>query len=294
MSVIVGDCRNLSDFRAFKFAILLQREVGYMTINSIFSELTKLCSVLGSEVQRLEKEISKAPKGSLRISSSRGHPRMYFRENQSVRNGKYITNMKLAEALVQKEYDKTVLSELKKLLRILNVLISALKNSKLGSFTSGYSEFRKKMITENYLLMPDSEYAEKWLSRPFITKEFKPGDSEHYTQKELRVSSKSEARIGDMLDSMNIPYKYQARIKVGNCIYHPDFICLNVRTRREIIWEHCGKMDDPEYLEDFMRRIENYQKNGYVIGVDLILTFETLKMPMNSKIVLRTINNYLI
>lgn len=75
---------------------------------------------------------------------------------------------------------------------------------------------------------------------------------------------------------------------------YPDFTVLNVRTKKEMYWEHMGMMDDSNYREKAIRKIESYERNGYYPGESLILTFETEVSPMNSKIVSNMIDNYFI
>ena len=74
---------------------------------------------------------------------------------------------------------------------------------------------------------------------------------------------------------------------------HPDFTVLNVRKRKENLWEHMGKMDDENYRDYALNRIIDYEKQGIFPGDKLILTHETLNNPINSKIIEKTILNYL-
>lgn len=51
-------------------------------------------------------------------------------------------------------------------------------------------------------------------------------------------------------------------------------------------------MDNPDYVEKAIYRINAYLKNGYVIGETLILTFETEAQPLNTREVERLIRHY--
>ncbi len=44
-------------------------------------------------------------------------------------------------------------------------------------------------------------------------------------------------------------------------------------------------MDSPEYCEKALRKIEFYIKNEIFLGENLIITYETNAMPLNTKIV---------
>ena len=76
-------------------------------------------------------------------------------------------------------------------------------------------------------------------------------------------------------------------------IIHPDFQALHAGTNEEVFWEHFGMMDDHDYAENAVRRIELYEKNGYFPGKQLILTFETGSRPLNVKMIEMIIEQYL-
>ena len=52
-------------------------------------------------------------------------------------------------------------------------------------------------------------------------------------------------------------------------------------------------MDDPEYAGDLARRLTLYAQKNIICGKNLILTMETLKNPLNTKDVERTIETFL-
>ncbi len=118
--------------------------------------------------------------------------------------------------------------------------------------------------------------------------------SEIVTEKGEVVRSKSEKILADKLNLMNIPYHYEQPLFLnGYGTIHPDFTVLNKSTRKEYYWEHFGLMDNPEYCEKAIKKIETMQKNGIYIGEKLIVTFETQSHPLNMKIVENTIKKYL-
>lgn len=52
-------------------------------------------------------------------------------------------------------------------------------------------------------------------------------------------------------------------------------------------------MDDLDYVENALRKITLYEKNGIFTGDSLILTYETKKNPINQKVVRGMIQRYL-
>ena len=67
---------------------------------------------------------------------------------------------------------------------------------------------------------------------------------------------------------------------------------LNVGTRKVIYLEHLGMMDDYEYMMLAMKKIENYEKNGYLLGKDLVLTHETSQRPLDVRVVDNIIDTF--
>ena len=48
--------------------------------------------------------------------------------------------------------------------------------------------------------------------------------------------------------------------------------------------EHLGMLDDSEYLESTLWKLNVFEKNGIYLGDSLFLTHETGKHPLNSKV----------
>lgn len=93
---------------------------------------------------------------------------------------------------------------------------------------------------------------------------------------------------------MGIPYVYEVPLYLEGYGYiKPDFVVLNKKNRREYYWEHLGMMDNKEYCEKAIKKIETFEKNGIFPGENLILTYETYEQPLNIKVVEKLISEYL-
>lgn len=97
-----------------------------------------------------------------------------------------------------------------------------------------------------------------------------------------------------MLYHYKIPYKYECplTLKNGFTIY-PDFTVLNVKQRKEIYWEHRGMMDDREYIRNSVQRIKQLNKEGIMLGDNLIITEESLTSPLGTDEIKMIIKKYL-
>ena len=153
------------------------------------------------------------------------------------------------------------------------------------------SPSRKKMVDAR--IISDKEYVNQWSAKIYSGKDFAEGHAEIYTEKKERVRSKSEKIIADMLYHKNIPYKYECPINLkGLGMIYPDFTCLRLADRKTILWEHLGMMDDADYVEKAIKKIELYEKNGIFQGDKLIVTYETKEHPLNVKHVDKMIGQY--
>ena len=57
-------------------------------------------------------------------------------------------------------------------------------------------------------------------------------------------------------------------------------------------WEHRGMMDDREYVKHTVKRIREYEQNGYYLGDRLIITEETANEPLETANIDRIIKHY--
>ena len=185
-------------------------------------------------------------------------------------------------------------------------LLSILKNNykALESFSSHYdfleliNVYKKMPLAKQVLINPvyinDTLFAEKWQAKDYERKNEQP-EGNLITLKNEKVRSKSEVIIANMLNTKGIPYHYEYPVQIrADVIFHPDFLCLNKRTRQEFYWEHCGKMDDIEYSSNLVKRLSDYSQKNILPGKNLILTMETSDHPLNTKDVEKVINSYLI
>ena len=53
-------------------------------------------------------------------------------------------------------------------------------------------------------------------------------------------------------------------------------------------------MDDMEYVEKNMRKLEIYERNGYLLGEKLLITHETSKAPLSRSVLDSYIESYLL
>ncbi|MBO7583238.1 MAG: hypothetical protein J6T20_05570 [Treponema sp.] len=245
-----------------------------------------------------KKALDKAPPGRIRISQKHGHPEYYLVTERGSLRGKYIPkkHIQLAAQLAQKDYDSQLLDLLKtEIAALQNYLHDTRNGTAIPKLYTSLCPSRRALIQP--VTLTDEHYAEQWQSIQFKGRAFDPDIPVHLTAREERVRSKSEVIIADALIRHGIPYRYEYPLKLSkgqqsHTIY-PDFLCLNIHTRREYIWEHFGMMDDPGYAQKATAKLCLYEENGILPGRNLILTMETQTKPISTRAVEKIIEEFL-
>ena len=240
--------------------------------------------------QSIQTQQKETPKECLRISKSNGVFQYY-----TIKNGKrcYIRkkNLKIAQDIAQRDYNKKITAFLKENIQALRLFTKHYSPQKCENYYKELPAARKLLIKPAFL---DKEtFAKNWQSQKYEPNRDFP-EGKFFTTKDEHVRSKSEVIIANLLYNKGIPYHYETPVKISSTLtFHPDFLCLNKRTRQEFYWEHCGKMDDSEYSSNLVKRLAIYAQKNIIPGKNLILTMETLEQPLNTKDIERIIEAYL-
>lgn len=236
-------------------------------------------------IDACQKSIAKYPEGRLRIYR-RGENIFYYHVTDNKKpNGKIIdkNDHALAEALAQKTYLETILKIALIEQQILQSAIKEYPERKLENVYESYSQDRKSLV--HPFALPDDEFVQAWTAKPYKPKGFKEGLPVYTTMRGERVRSKSEQLIADRLYVNGIPYKYECPITLDGITFHPDFTILRLSDRKEIYYEHLGRMDDPNYAEENVYKLNTCARNGLIMGNNLYATFETRNQPLDVSIV---------
>ena len=254
---------------------------------------------LENRIRILEKRISHAPEGMLRIAHNKGVPQFYKRFVSNDTIGEYISKKKMDEikALAQRDYDQKLLSlylnKKRQIDRFLEGQLDAAGEERLDDreIYSSLSRDRKDLIQP--LEVDDETYIRLWESVTYQGKDFGENVPELFSEKGERVRSKSEKLIADKLYMMGVPYRYEYPLQseIGRNIY-PDFTLLNVSNRKEYIWEHFGMMDNAEYCQKAIKKLNQYIRMGIYPGERLLVTYETSQMPIDMLVVKTMVEKY--
>ena len=243
---------------------------------------------------KLEVELEKAPQGSLKIVCKKTCTQFYYRKSPEDKEGMYIPkkDRALVKKLAVKKYAEKAVGPLRKQVKLVEKMLTGNHEKALQQAYAGLSK-EARLLVEPVLLEPE-QLAQKWQAVEYERLPFDRTVSHFFTSRDEQMRSKSEIMIAEALYNAGVPYRYEFSLHIkGRGTFHPDFLCLNKRTGQEIIWEHFGLMDKPEYAANAMEKIALYAQNGYVLGRNLIYTMESLAMPLNSKLVKLLIETHL-
>lgn len=242
--------------------------------------------------------IENSPEGKIYISKS-GNTDQYHLFNE--KNKKiYIKKQDIAlvQQLVQKEYAQKLLQIINKQEKNIKQFIRNCDKYSLVKVYENMPEGKKKLV--NPYMISDEEYISKWEKEKNKILIEKENDERLQqlgiiTEKGEYVRSKTEKIIADKLFSLGIPYVYELpHFLQGYGYVYSDFTILNVKTKQEYIWEHFGLMGDEKYVQNSIKKINTYAKNGYIQGKNFITTFEGGDVSLSTNVIKGIAENLLL
>lgn len=256
--------------------------------------LLQICSALKSRIE-------KAPAGNLGGYDCHSYWQWY----RTLGKGGakiYLSRKKneLIKQLAQKKYESMMFEEVSAQLSVLDHFVECYQPQKILSVFDALDERLQKLVER--IPASNEDFGAAWQSKKYRGKKFPINAPTLLTSGGVRVRSKSEIIIAEELASMGVPFRYEFPYVMDWCCegvvqkgaVYPDFTCLNVKTRKEFIWEHFGMMDDADYANGAVEKLENYEMNGFFVGENLIVSMETTAKPMIPDKARSLIKRYLI
>lgn len=248
-------------------------------MNKLQSQIQFEIACLEKSICVKEEELSSLPDGELKCYSNEQRIRRYIvSKDSSNRIRRYLgrDEVVLAEqlaikGLLQSELrDETIeLKAMQYYLKHCSSFDSAEKylssNDDILNLVSGYKSERYKQSTK---------HVQDWLSNRCGVSAGNEHQLRVKTHAGFNVRSKSERDILHALMDHGLPYKYEERIFTDVGPLFPDFTILNPLNGQEVIWEHNGSMDDPNYAAKVFKRTAAYYRKGFHPGKNLINTYE--------------------
>lgn len=269
-------------------------------ILSAKEEIFKLEKIL----REVNAYLHEAPKGCLKWQ--RKDKKIYYykqdritgeKSKESRWGRKYIKKEEfaMAEGLAKKHYYLLMKDLAEKKIKALKQLINQYPDKQIETVYKELNPERKSLISP--LLTEVQEKVKQFEEEVYEQTVMYAGNLKFETERGELVRSKSEVIIANILhrNKEDILYKYERplHLKIRGMIktIYPDFTVINIHTGRIVYWEHAGRMDDLEYTEEFVRKMNTYVANGLLPGRDIILTFETQENPLDIGAVKNIVKN---
>ncbi len=258
-----------------------------------YDKVIKQIERLEKEREKLTEQINECPAGELTCArNGKGYKWYVFKKGKT----EYLpkVNEKLAIQLAVKKYlqlklrdNEIEVSGLKKYLKSIEKITTYKLNSSSFFYNSEYA----RLVEDHY--EPLNPQLEKWKNEKYEKCLRNP---EHLVIKGTEgrmLRSKSEALIDLLLYTNRIPFRYEDRLVLEGMMIYPDFTIRHPKTGDTIVWEHFGMMDNPAYAEKAFEKLKLYARNGYILSINLIATFETTDSPLSTEEASWYIDKYL-
>lgn len=256
-------------------------------IRHINNEISRLSMIK----EYLAQSLNNAPEGKLYCSIVRGTFQYY-----NMKEYLGVDKRGFAKELAQKDYSQKLIKEIEEKLSMLEKIKREYEKEPFESVYRKLHVGKKKLVEP--IIRPIENIVEEFYKVKYEGKEFDENDdTSYYTSKGERVRSKSEKIIADELNRYGVPYRFEMPlelvVKGKKVTFYPDFTALNRRTGKRYILEHFGMLDKNTYFENTLNKLDIYESNNILIGVNLIILHESLSYPLNIKTLKKYIEEYL-
>lgn len=245
-------------------------------------------SKVSDELSKLKVQV---PEGVSLVAAKHGGGYQYYLRTRGADDKKstYIRkdNMEIARKLAQIEYDNLLKIRLQQIITSLHNVRGAIEKNPFEEAANRMKPGKRLLINIPYI--SDEKYINDWMNQEYEKLGFRDGYPQYYTRKGIRVRSKSEVIIADILHETGIPFLYEKPLRMFNRVVHPDFTLLNIKERKEVYWEHFGMMDDMEYRNKALIKIGEFESMGIYQYDSMICTFESSLYPLNTKTIRKMI-----
>lgn len=216
-----------------------------------------------------EKVLAVVPNGYLKVRKRKGGIVFYEGETGCNKESLLTGKEDRIRELFRKKIYRTMMCRAEKNIKILEFMGKEyLPNDYVdiaGNLSGAYLSSAKLLGAEKSLDLKEGKPVQHC---------FDPEKHIHETLCGLRVRSKSEVIIINSLLNYGIPVDYERKFPYPDergVYFRPDFT-FDLPDGRVLIWEHLGMLRNLEYSEHIGRKLATYQKYGYLIGRNLILT----------------------
>lgn len=288
------------DFSCFEvYGCYKDMRKGIFLMSTFVTQMKLERKRLAWQISNAEKKLDIAPQGSLTIRK-RKRGVSYYRNTTTRKNAELIRkqtnitgNTGLIRQLVEKVIQKKILSRACRNLIHLDRLIEEYQSTEMNQVKSELGDTYRDALE-----LLKKEYLMRYRTTDYPKAPFDPRYHVHETDCGELVRSKSEQIIlnaltphSEFITHYEEELLYEIGIEGVGRVY-PDFTIILPNGKR-ILWEHWGRLDDPEYCKRNALKLCLYQRNGYVLGDNLIITMDDRNGNISSVLVAQAIQQIL-
>lgn len=251
----------------------------------------KMLAELEETLQKANEEIEDCPIGTL-MQEKRGERTIFFQVNKTEgkRTRKVITKeVGLIQGLERRAY-------LEQERAVLETDIKAVR-SLARTYRTPYYEDIMELLPARLRSLPPMytslDELSVWAAEPYRQSTYKPERKVHTTSRGLKVRSKSELLIAEKMYELNVPFRYEQVLTIGEIDFAPDFTILK-NDGKIVYWEHCGLTGNAKYMNRHKWKMSVYEEAGIVPWKNLIVTYDDEYGFLDMVIVENEIRNKLI
>lgn len=261
--------------------------------NNITSKLLTDREIHQQIIERFERELELLPEGGLCRKKING--KFYFyhyiktNDERNPLNQKCISKDEgeFASSLKRKQFIQKSLPNLRNNVKAMDAFLKKYKPYDAADIVAKLSKVYDDLQQICYLDISENVEVSTWLDEHYKNNKSYPEGLIHGTICGKKVRSKSEAIIAGLLEINNIPFRYEAELKIDGHIYYPDFTVLKPRDGEIIYWEHFGMVNNTEYSLSMEQKLAAYRRNEIIPWDKLIATYDC----KNGSIDAQTIQN---
>jgi len=240
--------------------------------------LRKKVKILAEVLARYNSRLQK-PEGTLKVCSKKSGNYFYLRKGGELTYMKH-EDVAAARRLVQRELEWKSVPEIRHDIEVLSEAVEIADSWPWERILNRMSPAKRELA--RLPVKSDAEMEAEWLSRDRRTLEFRDGDRIYQSASGQYYRSKSEAMLADMFEESGLVFVYEQEIYLrGIGSVYPDFTLFLPGSGCEVIWEHFGMMDNPEYANRAIKKIRDYAACGFTLGDNFICTFESQHVPLD-------------
>ena len=262
-------------------------------------KIEELYESLYKQYELCRKEYHVYPAGNL-ISARQGDKLRYF--NARTVDGRYLrkditSHENEIKALARKGFlgrmIKLMRADLRKLQQLTRDFQTFEADEIISSMASVYKKLPSNWLTQyvryndhqnmsfDPLLVAErnSQASERmkihraWAEAPYDSSRFREEEKSKVTSRGLRMRSKSEVMIAEMLYQYGVPFRYEQVLMLDGKTFAPDFTFQDA-VLELFYMEYCGMMGDPEYVKRHMWKRDIYEQNGIVPWKNIYYIYE--------------------